>query len=192
MESKRYKVIIADPPWKYRNEKTGGTNMISGASSHYPVMTIEDLKKLPIKELADQDSIIFLWVTWPQLTDGVALLKEWGFDYVTGFPWIKVKSVVNSLWDGVVINLNQMGLGFWVRGVSEVVFIGRRGNAHPPAEPFVGLLSPNIRHSRKPEDLYQVAESFEGPYLELFARRPRKGWDVLGNQVEDSIELEGE
>jgi N6-adenosine-specific RNA methylase IME4 len=185
----KYRLILADPPWAYRNEKTGGTNMISGASSHYPVMSMEELRQLPIKELAHDDSLLILWVTNPLIPQGVELVKAWGFEYVTGFPWIKVKNVSHSLWDGIDIKLNRMALGFWVRGVSEYVMIARRGNVHPPSDRFIGLLANNIRHSRKPDDIYQLCESFEGPYLELFARRSRPGWDVFGNEVQNSIVL---
>lgn len=184
-----YRVILADPPWAYRNEKTGGTNMISGASSHYPVMSMEDLKQMPINEISHADSILILWVTNPLIPQGVELVKAWGFEYVTGFPWIKVKNVSHSLWDGIDIKLNRMALGFWVRGVSEYVMIAKRGNIHPPSDRFIGLLANNIRHSRKPNDIYQLAESFDGPYLELFARRRRPGWDAFGNEVEGSIDL---
>jgi site-specific DNA-methyltransferase (adenine-specific) len=187
----KYKTILADPPWKYRNEKTGGTNMISGASAHYPVMSIDALKSLPISDIADDDAVLLLWVTWPQLPDGIELMTAWGFEYVTGFPWLKVKSVESTLFDGEQINLQRMGLGFWVRGVSELVCIGRRGNAKPPEQKFIGLIAPNIKHSRKPDDIYQLAESFPGPHVELFARRKRNGWHSFGNEIKSDIVFAG-
>ncbi len=91
--------------------------------------------------------------------------------------------------DGTLHIRPQFGMGYWTRGCSEPLLIARRGKARPPAESFVGLLSPNLEHSRKPENLYDYAESMEGPYLELFARRPRDGWDSWGNQIDGSIKL---
>lgn len=189
VDDMRYQTLLADPPWAYRNEKTGGTHMISGASSHYPVMSMDELKAMPIKEIVADDAILILWVTWPQLPNGMDLIRAWGFEYVTGLPWIKVRSVSHSLWDGDVIKLNRMGLGFWVRGVSEVVCIAKRGNVHPPTDRYIGLLANCIKHSRKPESVYELAETFGGPYLELFARSRRSGWDAFGNQVDGSIIL---
>ena len=80
-------------------------------------------------------------------------------------------------------------MGWWVRGCSEPLLIAKRKNTPAPSSSFVGLLSPNLQHSRKPDSVYDYAESLPGPYLELFARRERAGWDVFGNQVTNSIAL---
>ena len=85
----------------------------------------------------------------------------------------------------------QYGVGFWVRGCSEPLFIARRGKVSPPTDGFIGLLSENLRHSRKPENIYHYAEQLEGPYLELFARRPRQGWDSWGNEIKSEATQEG-
>ena len=77
-----------------------------------------------------------------------------------------------------------------MRGCSEPVLIGWRGTEKPPSSPFLGLLSERLEHSRKPDDIYEYAESLPGPYLELFARRSRPGWDAWGNEV-DAVELPG-
>ena len=103
-------------------------------------------------------------------------MQAWGFDYVTGFPWIKLDG-------GGVPNY---GVGYWVRGCSEFVFIGKRGDASPPRlEGFLGLMSPNLHHSRKPDSLHEYAETLPGPYLEVFARRNRPNWYCFGNQFEE-------
>lgn len=82
------------------------------------------------------------------------------------------------------------GLGAWVRGCSEPIFIGKRGNAAPPPDQhFLGLLSKRLQHSRKPNDIYHYAMSFPGPYLELFARSKVDGWDSWGNEVECDVEI---
>jgi N6-adenosine-specific RNA methylase IME4 len=130
-----------------------------------------------------------LWCTWPQLQEGIRVIAEWGFSYVTGFPWVKIIGQPQvDLWGQLTIRPTY-GVGFWARGCTEMVLIGRRGQVSPPDLGWVGLLSPNYYHSRKPDNLYQYAESLPGPYLEMFARRARSGWDVYGNEAPDSIAL---
>lgn len=180
----RYGVIIADPAWRYSNTGTEGS-----AEGEYGTMSTADVCALPVASLAAPDSVLLLWGTWPLLPDALRVMQAWGFRYVTGFPWIKIEGEPSrTLWGELEIK-PQYGIGFWVRGCSEFVFVGRRGNVSPPADGFVGLLSQNFGHSRKPDSLHHYAESLPGPYLELFARRPRAGWDVWGNQAEGSITL---
>jgi N6-adenosine-specific RNA methylase IME4 len=175
---KRYGVIVADPPWDYDR-----ANVEGAAAKEYPTMMLPELCALPIKQLAAKDSVLLLWGTWPKLAEAcLPLLRAWGFSYVTGFPWIKVTSVAPNLWGEMEISV-PYGVGFWARGCSEFVLIGRRGNVSPPPNGFIGLLSPNLYHSRKPDSIYEYAEALPGPYLELFARRSRPGWDVYGNEV---------
>lgn len=171
----RYGVIVADPPWPYRVTKGEGI-----AEDQYSVMTDQELKAMPVPLLAADDCILFLWGTWPKTPEVLDLLVVWGFEFVTGFPWVK-------LTNGGGISY---GVGYWVRGCSEYVFIGRRGNVSPPRlEGFLGLMSPNLRHSHKPDSIHEIAEALPGPYLELFARRPRQGWTVFGNEIEDPMAL---
>lgn len=181
---KKYGVILADPPWSYSNSGSRGA-----AELIYPTMPVGDICKLPIRSLAADNCILLEWCTWPQLQEGIAVMNAWGFDYVTGFPWLKVTDVSKDLWGDLNISV-PYGIGFWARGCSEFVLIGRRGDPKPPPNGFIGLLSPNLRHSRKPESLHHYAMSLPGPYLELFARRPYPGWDIWGNQVESTIAME--
>lgn len=170
--SQKYGVVLADPPWPYRVGKVQG-----GAEKQYATMTDQDIYSMPVNYLAKNDSILLLWGTWPKLPEAVKTMQHWGFEYVTGFPWVKMNKTDGGIYYGV---------GFWVRGCSEFVFIGRKGDVSPPRlEGFLGLMSPNLQHSRKPDDLYQVAEALPGPYLELFARRSRSGWDSFGNEIID-------
>lgn len=182
MEGK-YKVILADPPWAYGNNGCRGA-----AANEYSTMTVEDICALPIASLAADDSVLLEWCTWPQLQEGLQVMKAWGFDYVTGFPWVKAKNISHDLWGELTFDV-PYGVGFWARGCTEFVLIGKRGKPSPPKAGFIGLLSPNLSHSRKPDSIYHYAESLPGPYLELFARRRREGWDAFGNQVEGSIRL---
>lgn len=169
----RYGVIVADPPWPYRQSKS----LKGGVNKHYVTMTDDDIVNMPVKSLAMSNSILLLWGTWPKLPAAVRVMESWGFNYLTGFPWIKTTK------NGAV----QSGIGFWVRGCSEFVFIGRRGEVRAPeaGSRFAGLLSPNLGHSMKPESIYDIAETLPGPYLEIFARRSRAGWHSFGNEVED-------
>jgi N6-adenosine-specific RNA methylase IME4 len=165
----QFGVIVADPPWAYRVSKVAGS-----AEAEYPTLSLADLQAMPIAEVAKPNSVLLLWGTWPQLPEALSLMKAWGFEYVTGLPWVKVSK-------GLAV---QYGIGYWVRGCSEYVLIGRRGDVPPPRrEGFLGLLSPNLKHSRKPGCIHELAESLPGPYLELFAREQRPGWVCFGNEV---------
>lgn len=181
MERKKYGVIVSDPPWQYGNSGCRGA-----AENHYPTMAIDDICALPVHDLADDNSVLFLWATWPLLPEAMRVVSAWGFTYVTAFPWIKIVGMPSiTLWGELEIK-PQYGVGFWVRGASELIIIARRGEVSPPNSGFVGLLSPNLRHSRKPDNIHHIAEQLSGPYLEMFARRPKAGWDVWGNQVEST------
>lgn len=111
---------------------------------------------------------------------------------MTGLPWIKL--VPGSPVENLVLSF---GTGFWVRGCSELIMIWWRGKPALPKETYVGLVSERFKHSRKPANLYELAESMDGPYLELFAREQREGWDVFGDgaerplreEIDGSIEL---
>lgn len=182
--SAKYGVVLADPPWRYGNSGCRGA-----AENHYPTMSLAEICALPVASIAAPDSVLLLWATWPQLQEGLAVVKAWGFEYVTGFPWVKiVGEPTRDLWGDLDIK-PQYGIGFWVRGCSELLLIGRRGNVSPPKDGFVGLLSENFRHSRKPDNLYHYAERLPGPRLEMFCRRARPGWDVFGNEVQGSLNL---
>ena len=172
----KYKVILADPPWSYSNSGTRGA-----AQNQYPTMKDQDIYDMDIP--AANDSVLLLWVTWPKLVEGMKVVKSWGFEYVTGFPWVKITGLSEDLFDGDPTITVPYGVGFWMRGTTEPLLIGRRGNVSPPTESMIGLLSPNLKHSRKPDSIYDYAETLEGPYLELFARRRREGWDSWGNEV---------
>lgn len=108
---KKYKVIYADPPWSYRNKKTGGS-MTSGAINQYSTMPTADICKLPIKNIAHKDSVLFLWVTVPLIEDGFKVLSAWGYKYKTMLTWRKIMS---------------LGMGYWFRGQTEHILLGIRG-----------------------------------------------------------------
>lgn len=180
--AKKYKVIIADPPWKYVQNK--GTERGS-AESAMTVMDIWDIRRIPVWQWADEDCFLFLWGTWPHLPDFATLPAFWNFAHITGLPW--VKTYPNALFKPVT------GIGTWFRGSSELLSVSRASEkAHIPKgyESEIGLLCGEERqlwaavqrpHSKKPSDIHELIERyFPGPYLELFAREQRPGWDCWG------------
>lgn len=175
----KYRVLIADPPWSYEQREVRGA-----AENHYETMPIDALCALPVETVMHADSIALVWATWPLLPEGLRVLNAWGFAYLSAFPWVKIHGIPQiTLWDEVVIR-PRYGVGYWARGCSEVVLIGRRGNVKHPVGEFMGLLSENYRHSRKPDNIHHYAESMDGPYLEMFARRRRDGWTCIGNELD--------
>ena len=179
----KYGVILADPPWSYSNAGCRGA-----AANEYSTMTINDICAIPVADIAQDNCILLMWGTWPLLPEAMRVIDAWGFKYVTGIPWIKVTRCQQNLFGDTQFSV-PYGIGFWARGCSEPIFIARRGKVSPPNNGFVGLLSPNYHHSRKPDSIYEIAESLNGPYLEMFARRPRKGWHAFGNEIQGSISL---
>lgn len=180
----RYGVILADPPWSYERQCVQGA-----AAKEYATMPLADICALPVGDSAARDAVLLLWATWPLLPDAFAVIDAWGFRYLTGMPWVKIVGMPRlTLWGDLELR-PQYGVGYWVRTCSELLLIARRGNVSPPDGGALGLLSENFGHSRKPDNIYDYAERLPGPYLELFARRPRAGWDAYGDQVTDSIGL---
>ena len=174
--NRKYQVLYADPPWKYDNQIHGK----GAADDHYSGMEIDDIKALPENiglQLAD-NAVLFLWVTNPFLAEGLAIVKEWGFKYKTNAVWVKR-------------NLKKPGLGTYVRGRHELLFIATRGSFAPLDQnispPIGSVIEADIReHSTKPDEVYEIIERlYPGcSCLELFARRTRDGWDAWGNEVD--------
>ena len=185
--SKKYGVIVADPPWQYRN--SGGSG---AAANHYPTMSTAELCALRVGEMAAADSLLLMWVTWPLLDTAFPIMDAWEFRYKTGMPWVKMRGIPTvDLW-GEIVMIPIAGQGWWIRGTSEMLLICTRGNIKPPIDPPMGLISQRFRHSKKPSNAHEYAELFPGPYLEMFARRPRDGWDVWGNELESDIAMNGD
>lgn len=178
----RYGTIIADPPWDYCRVKahkklTGYSSMV------YNPLTTDDLIKLPVGDLASDNAVLLLWTTWPFLPDALRCINAWGFKFITGLPWVKIDDIVQ----GKEITFKPTyGVGYWMRGCTEPILLAKRPNAPSVRQPYVGLLSKSGRHSRKPDTIYELAESFPEPRLELFARRAREGWRQLGNEAPEN------
>lgn len=166
---KKYKIIYCDCPWQYDNKKTGGSNS-SGASQQYDTMSYEELANLPVPSISDKNCVMFMWATVPLLPTGISLLKEWGFEYKTSVCWFKE---------------NSYGLGYWFRGMYEILLIGVKGKVKPFKAQIPNVIScPIQKHSRKPDRFRKIIETVtknETPRIELFARTKIHGWDTWGN-----------
>lgn len=177
---KRFKTILADPPWQFIN-RTGKVAPEHRRLSRYGTMGLDAIKALPVDQVADATSHLYLWVPNALLPDGLAVMQAWGFSYKSNLIWHKVRKDGGS--DG-------RGVGFYFRNVTEIILFGVRGkNARTldPGRTQVNLLATRKReHSRKPDEQYKLIEACSpGPYLELFARGTRPKWTVWGNQADD-------
>ncbi|OQA48406.1 MAG: hypothetical protein BWY46_01413 [Firmicutes bacterium ADurb.Bin300] len=173
----KYSIIYADPPWEYK--ESGSGNRVVHA--HYPTMTIEDICALPVAEISDDTSILFLWVTFPRLEMGLKVIKEWGFIYYgLGFNWVKTTAKGTPAW----------GMGYYTRQNAEICIIGVKKSKKNRIKPLVRntlsvIHSPKREHSRKPDEIRNKIVDICGdlPRIELFARQYADGWDCWGNEV---------
>ena len=174
---KKYNIIYADPPWSYKTWSGKGKEKKS-AENHYPCMQKAEIQRLPIPNIAADDCVLMLWVTWPCLEEGLELIKVWGFTYKTcGFAWVKR----NKKSDGWF-----WGLGYWTRANSEICLIATKGNPKRVSKSVHQVCDARImEHSRKPDEIRDRIVELCGnkPRIELFARRYADGWDCWGNEV---------
>jgi N6-adenosine-specific RNA methylase IME4 len=175
---RKFGTVLADPPWQFSN-RTGKMAPEHKRLSRYPTMTLQDIMELPVSEIVAEPTHLYLWVPNALLAEGLEVMKRWGFTYKTNIVWYKIRR------DG---GPDRRGVGFYFRNVTEVVLFGVRGNNARTLKP--GRTQPNIvstrkrEHSRKPDEIYSVIESCSpGPYVELFARGERQGWEQWGNEV---------
>lgn len=188
---KKYQIIYADPPWSY--DKKVGQGI---ADDIYPTMDIQDIKKLPIADIADHDCFLFLWVVFPMLQEGLDTIKAWGFEYKTlGFSWIKTnkRQDMNQLSFLPVDTIDSFfGIGHYTKSNCELCLIGKKGKPKIIDNTISSvIISPRREHSRKPDEIHDKIVQLCGdvPRIELFARQAVAGWDVWGNEVNNSINL---
>lgn len=179
-----FATIYADPPWRFQN-RTGKMAPEHQRLLRYPTMTLEEVLELPVNRLAAKEAHLYLWVPNALVAEGLAVLKHWGFTYKTNLVWYKTRK------DG---GPDGRGVGFYFRNVTELLLFGIRGTMRTldPGRTQVNVVCQHKReHSRKPDEFYALIEKCSpGPYLELFARRPRDGWVQWGNEeVEDRSAL---
>jgi len=175
---RKYGVIYADPPWSFRNWSAKGTGR--NAVSHYDCLDFQSLASLPVAKLAADDCALFLWATDPLLPRAFELIERWGFEYKTvAFYWVKLNSAARHDADYFT------GLGYWTRANPEQCLLATRGKPPRRARDVKRLVVEKRReHSRKPDCVRErIERRVGGPYLELFARETKQGWDCWGNQA---------
>lgn len=147
-------------------------------------MNIDDICNLPIKNIANENCVLFLWVTFPTLLDSFKVIKSWGFIYKTvAFVWIKQNKKTPTLF---------WGMGFWTRANAEICLLATKGKPKRiSAKVHQVIISTIEEHSKKPDETRNRIIELIGdvPRIELFARQKTEGWDVWGNEVESDIEL---
>lgn len=169
-----YGVILADPPWNHDAWERGGTRH---PSRHYGVLNADEMAKWPLAEFASEACALFCWACYPLLYQGMVAVEAWGFQFRTvAFTWVKINPQAGSL---------AWGCGAWTRANPEPCLLATRGapkRLH--ADVHSVIIAPRREHSRKPDEVYERIERLvPGPYLELFARQERPGWDSFGNEV---------
>jgi N6-adenosine-specific RNA methylase IME4 len=166
-EGKRFGCLYIDPPWRFVAYGAGNSR-----KPRYPTLSVEEICRLPVADLAVPNSVLFLWTTSAHLKDAFEVLAAWDFEYVSHFIWVK----------------NRAGLGCWIRTQHEVLLFARRGSPPTPApsaRPPSVIHAARREHSRKPDEIYGVIERMYPtlPRIELFARSRRDGWTAWGNQI---------
>jgi len=179
---KKFDILYADPPWRYDRRVAKGA-----AEKHYPSMTVPELCQLPVPKIAADDSILFLWTTFPKLLESLTVIEAWGFRYRTvAFVWVKQnRKALTWFW----------GTGFWTRSNAEICLLATKGHPKRQVRNIHQLIvSPVAEHSRKPDEARRRIVDLMGdlPRVELFARETIPGWDSWGNEVENSVVLEGD
>jgi len=180
--NKKYNIIYADPPWQFKNysDKWHKDRKESRwVANHYDCMTPEEIKKLPVQNICENDAVLFLWVTFPKLIEGLELIKNWGFTYKTNaFTWIKLNKKANSLFTG---------MGYYTRSNAELCLLGTKGKVLERKSHSVhSVIQSHIEwHSKKPDEAKERIVQLFGdlPRIELFARQKVEGWDCWGNEV---------
>jgi N6-adenosine-specific RNA methylase IME4 len=176
-----YRVIYADPPWSFATYSARGKGR--SADAHYDCMDLDTIKRLPVASWAHPDAVLLMWATDPLLDRALEVIRAWGFAYKTvGFYWTKLNKGTPALASEADF---FTGLGFWTRANPEPCLLATRGRPRRRSGSVRKLVvAPRREHSRKPDEMYERIEALlEGPYLELFARGSRPGWDGWGAQI---------
>ena len=178
MAKKRFSIVYADPAWSYRCWSKKGEGR--SAANHYDVMAIEEIKALPVNEIADDNAVLFMWATFPLLPEALETIKAWGFTYKTNaFTWAKRNKIAKSwFW----------GPGYYTRANAELCLLATKGKVLPRQSRSVhSIIDTHIEeHSKKPDIVRdRIVELFgDLPRIELFARHEAEGWAALGNEID--------
>ena len=171
MPTDKYRIVYADPPWKYNDTCEDGAIQSAGADKHYPVMSIDELCNMTLP-IIDNNAVLFIWSTSPLLRDCFKVISAWGFEYKASFIWDKVK--------------HNMGHYNSVR--HEFLLIGTRGSCTPDVMHLfdsVQSIEKTDIHSQKPEQFRKIIDTLYpyGKRIELFARTKVENWDAYGNEL---------
>jgi len=174
--NKKYNIIYADPAWSFKTYSDKGKDR--SPDKHYSVMSLKDIKNLPIQDIVNDNCILFMWVTFPLLKEGFEVIDAWGFTYKTvAFNWVKKNKKTNSwFW----------GLGYWTRANAELCLLATRGTIKRQSASVHQVIdTPIEKHSKKPDIVRDKIVELVGdlPRIELFARETAEGWDSWGNEV---------
>jgi len=195
MPAKKYGVVYCDVPWAYHNFADAAHG---AAVNHYDTMDLAGLCALGkfVRGRAAKDCLLAFWATWPKLDEAFKILEAWGFEYVTGTPWLKVVPSSGTI---------RTGTGFWWQSASEILLIARRGKPKTRRIPLLALLAGPNRdfygkdgqpiycdrikgHSAKPLSIRRwLRAKLPGPYLEMFATSRTPGWTCLGRALGHEI-----
>lgn len=177
--NKKYQIIYADPPWEYRDKREKHPRLCGGASVHYKTMSMDDLKRLPITSITDDNCMMFMWATFPNLPEALDLMKTWGFQYKTlGFSWVKTNKN-----DGKPF----FGIGYYTKSNCEVCLLGVKGKPIKVSNSVSSVvIAPKETRSKKPDCVREKIVQLCGdiPRIELFCRDKKNGWDAWGNEVD--------
>lgn len=173
--NKKYKIIYADPPWFYKDKAFAGNR---GAGCKYQVQSKEWIDSLPVKDIADDDCVLFMWVTMPKLNECFDAIKAWGFEFKTcAFTWVK-RNKKSPSW--------FMGMGSWTRANAELCLLATKGKPKRINASILSVIDQPIEHhSKKPDIVRDKIVQLLGdlPRIELFARNKADGWDSWGNEL---------
>lgn len=182
LPNKKYNIIYADPPWKFKYYGKSD-DRYRRAEGHYTVTDLDEMKKLPISKLTDDNCAIFMWAIYPMLPQSLELLEAWGFEFKTvAFTWVKKNKTNHDFF---------FGMGYWTRANCEICLLGVKGHPKRANSNVAQLVISNRReHSRKPDEVRKRIVQLMGnlPRIELFARQRFEGWDAWGNEVSDNIQ----
>jgi len=179
----KYSIIYADPPWTFKTYSDKGKGR--SAEQHYHCMTKEDIQALDVQSICKDDAVLFLWVTYPCLEEGLELIKAWGFKYKTcAFSWVKLNKKSDTPFTG---------MGYYTRANNEICLLATKGKGLPRVSKAVKqiVIEKIGRHSEKPDTVrHRIVELFgDVKRLEMFARTKSDGWDTWGDEVESDIKI---
>ncbi len=184
---KKYQIIYADPPWKYKSTTSPnqiGKYKTQKSRNNYESMEFESIRNLSVQNIIDKDCYLFLWVTFPLLKECLTIFEAWGFKYKTiAFNWVKLNK---NNWQP------YFGTGYYTKSNSEICLLGVKGKPPKQSNKVSSIIMyPREEHSKKPTIIRKKIIQLCGdlPRIELFARQKTEGWDVWGNEIESDIEL---